>query len=1202
MRISFFVVIAFGFALPSCAQDDLGSTQNSLQSSYSLPLEQSYRTTLPSGLLALAAMPSVSIVKTESPKTEDVRPHAGMLRYPDVSATHIVFVYANDLWLVPREGGNAVPLASPPGQEMFPRFSPDGQRIVFTGNYDGNRDIYTVAASGGIPQRITHHSAQEMLSDWSEQNQIVFFTNGFAGLARQTQLFTISPQGGMPKKLPVPYGANGVIDAEGEWLAYTPHTIDFRTWKRYRGGMATDIWLFNLKNYSSKKITDWEGTDTYPMWNGKTLYYLSDAGPNHRLNIWFYNPETEEHKQITHFKEYDVKFPSIGPGGNGEGEIVFQNGSTLYLLNLLTHLAKAVQVTIPGARPKIRPQRVDASKNLNNWTLSSTGKRVLIEARGDLWTLPAKEGSVRNLTRSNGSAEREPAWSPDGRWIAYFSDATGEYELYIRQSDGNGEPQQLTSGKKAFLSNPVWSPDSKKIAYTDKTGSFSVLTVATKESKFIDKDTYPLGSVNFQAAWSHDSNWIAYTKSNDVDRSSIWLYNLEKEETHQVTSTMFMDSNPAFDRKGDFLFFASNRQFGDPIYDDYGWGLGRPFVYKDTQVLLAAPLRNDVKDPYVYESDEEEWKEEKKEAEDKKDDQKEEKKSDNDKKEEPQKVSIADQKDEKKDEKESTEEKDTAEVKETKDEEKADEKKEEIKPLEIDLEGFEKRAFLLPIPNGSFGNLSVNHEGKLLYVRYPSAHSKEKSEIKIFDLKDEKKEEKTVLSDQGGYRISSDGKKILVREGNSFAVVDAAAGQSIKDRVSASNLMIELNPREEWRQIFHEAWRMQRDFFYDPNMHGVDWQKIHDHYALMLDDCASREDVGFVIAEMISELNVGHAYYGGGDFEAEPSMSVGMLGVDFELHEGAYRIAKIHQGAVWDADVRSPFNRIPKDQLDEGDYIHAVNRAPIDTSKDPWAAFLGLAGQTVTLTVSDKPKLDEDARDVVIHLMGGEQNLRFRAWIEKNRAYVDKKSGGKVGYIYVTNTSENGQSDLLRQFHGQRDKQALIIDERWNGGGQAPTRFIEVLNRPITNYWAIRDGESIPWPTAAHFGPKCMLINGLAGSGGDMFPALFRQAKLGKLIGMRTWGGLVGMSGNPGLIDGGYVSVPTFAYYDLDGTWGIEGHGVDPDIEVIDDPSLMANGGDPQLDAAIEHMIEMIKTNPYTPPARPKYPDRSGMGILEEDK
>jgi len=514
--------------------------------------------------------------------------------------------------------------------------------------------------------------------------------------------------------------------------------------------------------------------------------------------------------------------------------------------------------------------------------------------------------------------------------------------------------------------------------------------------------------------------------------------------------------------------------------------------------------------------------------------------------------------------------------------------------VEIDLDGFEKRAFRLPVPNGDYGRLTVNDKNQLIYSRQGDG-------IKLFDLKDKKKEEKTVSGSGRSFRISGDGKKLLVIQGSSGTIQNASAGSSGK-KVVTSGMTAVIDPRDEWRQLFIEAWRLQRDFFYVANMHGVDWQAVRERYLGMIECCNTREDVGFVIHEMIAEMNVGHAYYAGGDVERSARVSVGMLGVDWELDEGAYRIAAIYSGGPWDVDARGPLNEQGLD-IGKGDYLLAVNGVPVDMSRDPWAAFIGLAGKTITLTVSSKPEMDDEAREVIVKSIGSEERpLRYRAWIEKNRSHVDEKSGGRVGYIYVPDTGTNGQNDLVRQLSGQIDKAALIIDERWNGGGQIPTRFIEMLNRPVTNYWARRDGNETKWPPDAHHGPKCMLINGLAGSGGDMFPWLFRQAGLGKLIGMRTWGGLVGLSGNPQLIDGAFVSVPTFGFFEKDGTWGVEGHGTEPDIEVVDDPSLMTGGGDPQLDAAIAHMLAEIERNPYVPAKRPPDPDRSGMGIRAEDK
>jgi len=1085
------------------------------------------------------------------------RPHAGMLLYPDVSDSQIVFVYANDLWVVPRTGGTAAPLASPPGRERFPRFNADGRTIAFVGNYDGNQDLYTIGIGGEIASRVTHHPATEILCDWTPDGELLYFSNGLAGLTRQMQLFTVPPAGGLPTRMPVPYGANGAVSADGNWLAYTPHTRDTRTWKRYRGGMATNIWLFHLHDHTWKPITDWEGTDTLPMWHGDVVYYVSDEGPEHRWNVWSYSTKTGARTQITSFSEYDVKWPSMGPGPAGQGEIVFQNGSGLYLLDLGTKQAEQVEITIPGDRPALRPQRVDASRHIQAANISGTGKRVAFEARGDLWSVPAEHGSPRNLTRTSGSAERDPAWSPDGRWIAYFCDSTGEYQLCVTQSDGRGETRQLTQNGNRYRYRPTWSPDSKSIVFSDKAGGLFLHDIDQEETKAVDVDPW---SNPPRVSWSHDSGWFAYSKEGQNNQRAIWLYEVASAKKHQVTAGVFDDSWPTFDRKGDLLFFVSKRKFTQPAYED----LGTTFIYAGTELLLAVPLRDDVASPWAPKNDEESWDDE--------------------------------SKDENSDDDEDKSEK--GEDEESDDNGDGDEDDE---PLEIDLDGFERRAIVVPVEKGRFFNPTVSHDGKLIYARgYPRGDDRKPS-IKILDLEDDKRQEKTVVSDTGNFSITADGKKLLVRK-DKWYVVKAAAEQKLEKPIDVSGLKERVDPRAEWQQIFNDSWRIQRDFFYDPNMHAVDWPAIKEQYAAMLDDCATREDVSYVIGEMISEINVGHAYMrGGGDVEQPPRVSVGLLGVDFELHEGAYRIAKIYEGAAWDVDARGPLSQ-PGVEAEAGDYLLAVNGLPLETSLDPWAAFQGLAGGVVTITLNGKPALDDDARDVVVKLLSSEADLRYRAWVEHNRAYVEQQTGGRVGYLHVPNTGISGQNELVRQFFGQKHKAALIIDERWNAGGQIPTRFIELLNRPITNYWAVRDGHDWNWPPDAHQGPKCMLINGLAGSGGDAFPAYFRQAGLGKLIGMRTWGGLVGISGNPLLIDGGRISAPTFAYYESDGTWGVEGHGVDPDIEVIDDPSKMVDQGDPQLDAGIEHILGELERRPYRAPKRPAYPNRSGFGITEADK
>jgi tricorn protease len=1123
--------------------------------------------------LILLCLTTALIMTAGSRASFAVEPHAGMLRYPDVSQNHIVFVYANDIWLAPIEGGTAVPLASPPGQEQFPRFSPDGKTVAFMGNYDGNTDLYTLPVTGGTPFRLTHHPAREFLSEWTPGGELIFYGNLMQANPFTNELFTLPAGGGLPEKLPVPYGACGAISDDGQWLAYVPTARDQRTWKRYRGGRASDIWLFHLSDYKSKKITEWEGTDSLPMWHGDNIYYLSDAGKHHRLNIWVYETATGKRRQVTHFKDYDAKWPAVGPD-----HIIFQYGSQLRLLDLKTEKSKQVQVTVPGARPKIRTRSVDASGFIFRRNISSTGKRVVVGARGDIWTLPAKKGSPVNLTRTSGVAERDPAWSPDGQWISYFSDTGDAYDLYIVQSDGLGEHRRLTRLEKGYLYLPAWSPDSAWIAFWDQAGTLLLHNVESGKTREVDSfNRRGLSRVN----WSSDSNWITYARPKSTrELSSIWLYNIEKDEKHQVTRGMFNDSWPTFDREGKYLYFASNRQFTSPIFADIGF----TWIYAKTDRLYAVPLRNDVESPLAPESDDEEWKKEKDEDAAEGDDGKKGKEKD------------AGDKKEKDEDKEADEGED-------KDKKEGDKKKDEPEPVKIDLEGFERRAVQLPVPRGGFTFLNVNDGGKLIYVRLPDPGSEDEGSIHLLDLDDEKKKEKTVLAGVGTFAMSADGKKILaVKREGTMAIVDAKADQKMENMVSTAGMTVQIDPRKEWRQIFNEAWRIHRDFFYVPNMHGVDWKAVRRQYAAMLEDCASRADLSYVIGEMIAELNIGHAYYFGGDTEQAPTLSVGMPGCDFRLENGAYRIGRIFEGAPWDVDARGPLSQ-PGTDIKTGDYLLAVNGVPVDTARDPWAAFQGMGGRTVKLTVSEEPAPGEKDRQVLVKLPSDERNLRYRAWIERNRAYVAEKTDGRVGYIYVPDTSFSGHNDLMRQFCGQWNRDALIIDERWNRGGFVPTRMVELLNRPVANYWATRYAkEDRVVPADAHHGPKCMLINGFAGSGGDYFPFWFRENGLGKLIGTRTWGGLVGMSGNPGLIDGGYTSVPTIGFYEKDGTWGIEGHGVDPDIEVADDPARMVNGEDPQLDAAIEHMLQELKRRPYQPPDRPSPPDRSGMGIKPADK
>jgi tricorn protease len=1068
----------------------------------------------------------------------DAQVNARMLRYPDVSATHICFVYAGDIWVAAKEGGTAFRLSSPKGEEMFPRFSPDGEKIAFSGNYDGNTDIYLVPAMGGEVKRLTQHGMSDLILDWYPDGTAVLFASSMeSGRQRYSQFYRLGIDGGLPEKLPVPYGEFGSLSPDGKILAYMPIARAFRTWKRYRGGMAPDIWLFDLERITAKNITNDPGNDSQPMWHGNTLYFLSDRGPNERHNIWAKDLETEEARQITHFEDFDIHFPAIGPS-----DIVFEAGGKLYLLDLETENQTQVNIDVVTDEITLKPHEVNVSRLVQNAQISPHGKRALFEARGEVFSVPAEHGVILNLTQSSGVAERYPAWSPDGKYVAYWSDRSGEYELTICNAQDGSDEQKLTSYGPGYRYQIFWSPDSQKIAFVDKTMTIYIYDTKTKKTNKVDQGLwmYEGALSNFKPGWSPDSRWLSYSRGEANRHENIYLYDTTNEKRYQVTASYYNDSQPVFDPEGKYLYFLSNRSFS-PIYSD----MDNSFIYANSTNIVAVSLKPDIPSPLAPRNDEEEIK------------------------------------------KEETGEKKENENK--KEEEKKEEKAEKAKAVDIATEGFEERLVILPPKPGNYNNIQAA-EGKILYQRYPRTGSgDEASPLVFYDLKE--REEKTILGDVDGYRLSADGKKALVWKRQSAAIVDIQPNQKMEKPLRTAELEMVVDPRAEWRQIFTDAWRLCRDFFYDPHMHGVDWQAMRKQYGELLHAAVTRSDVNYVIGELIAELSSSHTYRGGGDIESPTRVGVGYLGVDWEIDNGAYRIAKVIDGAPWDDETRSPLN-MPDIKVKAGDYILAVNGIPLDTSKSPWAAFQGLAGKTVELTVNDKPDM-EGARKVIVKTLGSETRLRNLAWIEQNREYVEKNSDGRIGYIYVPDTSIGGQNELVRQFSAQFNKEGLIVDERFNSGGQIPDRFIELLNRPPLAFWAVRDGKDWQWPPVAHFGPQAMLINGWSGSGGDAFPDYYRKAGLGPLIGMRTWGGLIGMSGAPQLIDGGVVTVPTFRMYDPDGKWFKEGHGVDPDIEVKEDPALLAKGTDPQLKRAVDEVLRMLEEHPFKKPARPPYEDRT---------
>jgi len=1067
---------------------------------------------------------------------------ARMFRYPAVSATQIAFVYAGDIWLVPKAGGTAVRLSSPAGEETFPRFSPDGTRLAYSADYDGNLEVYVVPSAGGEPVRLTHHPMADRVVGWHPDGKRVLFVSGReSGRQRFNQFYLVGLDGGLPEKLPVPYGEFGAFSPDGKQFVYMPMSQDFRNWKRYRGGWAPDLWLFDLTTLAARNITNNPANDAQPMWHGNTIYFLSDRGANERNNLWAEDLATGRVRQITQFADFDITFPSIGPDA-----IVFQAGGRLYLLDLASEKSVEVNVRVITDESTLRPHTAKADKLITAASVSPTGKRAAFEARGDVVTLPAEHGAVLNLTRTSGVAERYPRWSPDGNTVAYWSDRSGEYELTLRPADGSGAERKVTSLGPGFRYPPQWSPDSRKVSFIDQAMRIHVYDTATGKVTDIDQSPNWLAHDSLEAfrfRWSADSRWLAYARPAATSlNNAIFLYDTKSSALRQVTTGYLNDTQPVFEPEGKYLYYASDRAF-DPVYGTFD----NTWTYANPTRLVAVALRHDVKSPLSPRNDSENPA-----------------------------LNVEDKKpDEKKP-----------------DEKKPDSPAADAKPappsnVDIDLDGFEARGIELSPKAGNYADLQAI-KGKLLYRRTPRAGTHdEQSPIVYFDFDD--REEKTVLDDADGFEVTFDGKKMLVSSKQRFAIVDVKEKQKFEKPMNTAEIDVPVDPRAEWRQLFMDTFRFERDYFYDPNMHGVSWNGMKERYLTLLDDAVTRWDVDWVIGEFLGELNSSHTYHGGGDQEQGSQRSVGLLGVDWELANGAYRIRKILRGGPWDSGVRSPLDE-PGVSVKEGDYVLAVNGLPISPKADPWASFEGLGQKTVVLTVSSSPS-SANARQVVVSCLDDETELRFRAWIEERRQIVDKATGGKAGYIYVQSTGTNAQNELMRQFMGQWRKDGLIIDERWNSGGQIPDRFIELLNRPIVAYWAVRDGPSQQWPPVAHRGPNVMLINGWSGSGGDAFPFYFRQQGLGPLIGTRTWGGLIGISGSPQLVDGGAITVPTFRMYDPKGQWFAEGHGVDPDIPVDDDPSAIAKGTDPQLQRAIQEILTRMASQPPAP-SRPPYERR----------
>jgi tricorn protease len=1016
------------------------------------------RLALVTGLLAFVSAPTLA---------QDIR-DTRMLSQPAVSASHVAFTYAGDLWITNRDGSDARRLTTHPGTETNPRFSPDGRWIAFSGQYDGNTDVFLVPAAGGAPQRLTWHPAPDVVQDFTPDGTAVLFNsqrNSFSN--RYAQLYTISVEGGHPTQLPIPNAFKASYAPDGQHIAYTPLYEPFNQWKNYRGGTQTRIWVYDVNDHSVVEIPkpDDGSNDTDPMWVGGTVFFRSDRAGE--FNLFSFDPATGRVEQHTDFGD----FPIINASTDGT-DIAFEQAGYLHVLSPAAGTTARLTIGVAADLLETRPRYATGDRFIRNAHISPSGARAVFEFRGEIVTAPAEKGDHRQLTHSSDSHERSPAWSPDGKTIAYFSDAGGEYRLHIAPADGKGEVRQIPVEGHGFYEDPVWSPDGAKIAYTDNAWSLYVLDVASGQSTTVASEPLYGPFKLIRGAWSPDSRWLAYTLGTGTGFRQVYIYSVEDERSHAITEGLGDVNEPVFDASGKYLYFFASTDAG-PLRDWFAMSNNDMEV---SGTLYLAVLAAGVESPLKKESDEE----------------------------------VAAE----------------SEEGESEGSEGEEEEEEDDESVRIDLDGISQRVVTIPVGNGYFTNLQPGPEGTLYYLRgdswSPFAGGSDAS-LRKYDLGERKEE--TLLDDADAFAVSADGKKVLVRSGSAWHIADAGGKiDPSKGRLSTGDLQVKIDPRQEWTQIFHEAWRINRDYFYDPDMHGADWPAMREKYEPFLPHLATRSDLNRLLQWMHSELAVGHHGVGGGDFLNRPQpIPGGLLGADYEVDGDRYRVAKVYGGLNWNPELRAPLTE-PGVDLAAGEYLLAVNGVDLRYPENLYSRFETTAGKAVEITVGPD-RSGSNSRTVTVVPVRSEFALRNRDWVEGNIRKVHEATDGRVAYVYVPNTTTLGHTYFKRYFFPQADKEALIVDERFNGGGQAADYYIDVMRRPYTAHWAMRYGEDLKMPTAIH-GPKVVLIDETAGSGGDLFPWMFRKFGLGTLIGKRTWGGLVGILGFPVLLDGGGITAP----------------------------------------------------------------------------
>lgn len=1063
------------------------------------------RIALSSLLLLLAALPVLA---------EDTR----LLRQPDIHRDQVVFVYAGDLYVAATAGGIARRLTSHKGMELFPKFSPDGSQVAFSAEYNGTRQVYVMPTTGGEPRQLTWYNDvgpmpprgghDYRVLDWTpDSRHVLVRANRLPWGVRMGRYYLVPATGGDEKPLEIPEGGGGMLSPDGKRVVYTPIDREFRTWKRYRGGRAQDVWVYDLEASASEQLTDDSATDNQPLWVGDDIYFTSDR--NYTLNLFRY-VEGAEPEQLTTHDEFDVLWPSAGPGA-----IVYENGGWLYRYDPATRTSQRLEIEVSGDRPGRLPRIVEAAEFIQSADLAPDGKRVAISARGEVFTVPAEKGPVRNITRSPAAREIDATWSPDGSLIAYLSDESGEYEIWVRPQDGSGTPRRVTTDGSIWRFPPVWSPDGSKLLFGDKRQRLNIADFRTGRITIVDNSRH---NDFTEYGWSPDSRYVVYTKNNDVGYGNLWVYSVDGETTRQVTSDMTDDANGVFDPRGRYLYFLSSRD-QDLEFSSIEFN----YMVTNSTRVYAAQLNPDAPALRLPKSDE---------------------------------VSTGGAADESKD---------------------AGKDADEPVRVRIDYTGLGSRVVALQDSGGTYRSLSATDKGPL-YLAGEGADTA----LHLFDLDAE--EEKVILKGINSYSPSADGASVLFGKNGDWGIAKVEPEQDAgKGLLDLDNMEVRIDPAVEWAQMYTDGWRILRDWFYDPNMHGMDWQAIHDKYLPLVEHVAHRADLDYIFGEIAGEMNAGHIYVQNGDQSDVERRDGGLLGAEVSRADGYYRIDTIFPGEPWHENFYSPL-AAPGVDVNVGDYVLAVNGQSTADVDNFYRLLENTGGDVITLRVNDAPR-DRGARDVLIRTVTSETDLRYLDWIEDRARRVEELSGGRIGYVHLPNTAVAGNRELFKRFFPQVRKDALIIDARYNGGGFIPDRMIEIVSRQPLNYWKRRGFDPQATPVISHIGPKATLINGYSSSGGDAFPYYFRKLGLGPLIGTRTWGGLIGISGNPGLADGGSIIASTFRFMDTDGNWAVENEGVAPDIEVIDRPEQVAAGQDPSLERAVRYLLDRLEKAP------PKHPD-----------